>query len=144
MKPQVESPIRNERGQSMVEASISMVLIVLLLLGTVEFGRAFMISNSVTNAARVGARAAAIEPISNRTESGAVADTSLIVAAVRDEIAAVVGNNVANALSIQVSHSNGGLPVTSVTVSGTVPYMFNLAGPSFQLNRTVSYRDQML
>lgn len=136
--------IANQRGQSMVEAAISMGLIVILLLGTVEFGRGFMISNSVTNAARVGARAAAIEPLSNRDSNGAILDDSAIVAVVRREVAALVGDHVAQALTIRVEQSSRDFPVTSVTVSGSIPYMFKLIGPSFQLSRTVSYRDQVL
>lgn len=142
--PRTSGPIANERGQSMVEAAISMGLVIIMLLGTVEFGRGFMISNSVTNAARVGARAAAVEPLSNRDDTGKIIDDSAIIASVRQEIAALVGEGVAQALSIEVAQSSDSVPLATVTVSGTVPYMFNLVGSSFTLNRSVSYRDQTL
>lgn len=133
-----------QRGQSLAETAIGLAVVSLLLLGILEFGRAFMISNAVTNAARVGARAVAMEPATNRNSSGIVLNTTGIVDCVKEEIANTVGQPVANAVTVQVSQVTGvtNVPRARVTVSGQIPYMFNLVGSSFNLSRTVTYRDQ--
>lgn len=129
-----------ECGQALAETAIGLVIVIMLLMGIIEFGRAFMISNAVANAARVGARAAAIEM--NRDASGYITNQSQIVNAVRTELQQTVGPSLANSLSVVVSQPTTGVPLAQVTISGQVPYIFNLVGTSFQLNRAVSYRDQ--
>lgn len=135
--------LRNQSGQALAETAISLAIIVLMMLGTVEFGRAFMITNAIANAARVGARAAAMEPSSNRDTSGMIINKTNLINSVRSEISAVLGSAVANAMQIQVTQPTGSLPTARVTVTGTVPYIFKIVGPSFSIARTVSYRDQM-
>ncbi|MCL1593984.1 MAG: pilus assembly protein [Actinomycetia bacterium] len=51
---------RSERGAAIVEMALVMPLLLILVFGIVEFGRAFMTDISVTHAAREGARAYAI------------------------------------------------------------------------------------
>lgn len=131
-----------QRGQSLAETAIGLAVVTLLLLGILEFGRAFMISNAITNAARVGARAVAMEPATNRNSSGIVLNTTNIVNSVKEEIANTVGQPVANAVTVQVSQPSTLVARARVTVTGQIPYMFNLVGSSFTVNRTVTYRDQ--
>ncbi len=50
----------SSRGQALVEAAMVMPLLLLLLVGIMEFGRAWSIHQVVTDAARQGARKAAI------------------------------------------------------------------------------------
>ena len=134
--------IRQQSGQSLAETAIGLAVVSLLMLGILEFGRAFMISNAITNAARVGARAVAMEPATNRNSSGIVVNTTNIVASVKEEIANTVGQPVANAVTVSVSQPSTLVARARVTVSGQIPYMFNLVGTSFNLTRTVTYRDQ--
>lgn len=131
---------RREGGQALAETAIGLVIVIMLLMGIIEFGRAFMISNAVANAARVGARAAAIEM--DRDASGFISSHTQIVNAVRTELQQTVGPSLANSLSVVVSQPTAGVPLARVTITGQVPYIFNLVGTSFQLNRSVSYRDQ--
>ncbi len=49
---------RRTRGQSMVEFAVLAPIFFLLLLGTIDLGRAVYIYNSISDAAREGARAA--------------------------------------------------------------------------------------
>lgn len=49
-----------ERGAVAVEMAILLPLLLLILIGTMEFGRVFNVQNSLTQAAREGARHAAI------------------------------------------------------------------------------------
>ena len=53
------------RGAVAVEAALGLVLLVTLLLGMLEFGRALMVGQLVTNAAREGARLCVVDGTSN-------------------------------------------------------------------------------
>jgi len=52
--------VRADRGAAAVEFALVCVLLVMLLVGIVEFGRAYSAQLAVTHAAREGARAAAV------------------------------------------------------------------------------------
>ncbi len=47
---------RSERGQSAVELAVALPVLVLILMGTLDFGRAFYAYINITNAAREGAQ----------------------------------------------------------------------------------------
>ncbi len=51
---------RREKGQSMVELALILPILLLLLFGTIEFGRVFYSYITITSAVREGARAAAV------------------------------------------------------------------------------------
>jgi len=55
----------NSKGQTLVETALILPILLILVLGIVEFGRAMYIKNTLNNAARAGARAAAVLPIYN-------------------------------------------------------------------------------
>lgn len=52
--------IRGNRGQSVVEFALVLPLILLVLFGITEFGRAWMTANILTSAAREGCRLAVV------------------------------------------------------------------------------------
>jgi hypothetical protein len=52
---------RSERGQSLVEFALILPILVLLLVGVFDFGRAVYAFNTVSNAARQGARLAIVD-----------------------------------------------------------------------------------
>ena len=54
--------LRSERGQGLVELALVLPLLILLLAGTVDLGRAFFSYIEITNAAREGARAGSRMP----------------------------------------------------------------------------------
>ena len=58
MKPKQKE--QKERGAIAVEMAVLLPLLLLILIGTMEFGRVFNVQNSLTQAAREGARHAAI------------------------------------------------------------------------------------
>jgi Flp pilus assembly protein TadG len=63
---------QGQRGATIAEAALTVVALFTLLLGTVEFGRIFSIYQSVTNAAREGARyAVAPDPATGTLPSSA-------------------------------------------------------------------------
>ena len=52
--------IRSERGAAIIEMALAVPLLLLVGVGAVEFGRAYRTSRVLTNAAREGARVAAL------------------------------------------------------------------------------------
>jgi Flp pilus assembly protein TadG len=63
----------NRRGAAVVEFAVVAPLLVLLLLGMIEVGRAMMIGEATSGAARVGARAAVITGATNAGIANTVA-----------------------------------------------------------------------
>jgi hypothetical protein len=58
----------NERGQSLVETALVLPILLLILMGIFDFGRAVFAFNAVSNAAREAARVAIV----NQTTTGVV------------------------------------------------------------------------
>jgi Flp pilus assembly protein TadG len=52
--------LRNNRGQALVEFALLLPLVMLILIGIVEFGRAWQAKQTLTDAAREGARLAVV------------------------------------------------------------------------------------
>jgi Flp pilus assembly protein TadG len=52
----------NVKGQAIVELALVLFLLLLLVMGIFEFGRAMYIKNTLVHAARAGARAAVVTP----------------------------------------------------------------------------------
>src|SRR5258708_6394373 len=63
-----------ERGQSLVELALAMPVLLLLLLGTVDLGRAYYTYVAAENAAREGARYAASSPANTPTNNSRIRD----------------------------------------------------------------------
>lgn len=53
---------RGQKGQALVEMALSIMLLVVLVFGIIEFGRAMYTKNTLTNMARAGVRAAVVTP----------------------------------------------------------------------------------
>lgn len=60
------------RGAALVELAIVLPVFVTVMLGIIEFGRAFMVGQLVANAAREGARMAIVDGSSNSAVQSAV------------------------------------------------------------------------
>jgi Flp pilus assembly protein TadG len=121
-----------------VETAMVAVLFVTLVMCTLEFGRAWMVANMITHAARDGARIAAVVPASGRSTSGTISSTSSIETQVLTDIQNVVPTT---ALSAHVTQPTvNGVPMVQVLVSGSVPYLFYNA--SMSVSRTVTFRDE--
>ena len=55
----------NENGNELIEFAIILPLLLLVLFGITEFGRAIMVTNMLNTASREGARMAAVSPIAD-------------------------------------------------------------------------------
>jgi len=104
----VKSLARDNRGQELVEYALTLPVLLLLVLGIMEFGWAIFAYNSVANAAREGARV------------GAVLDGTIeeirptIEAAVKDRTGglALSGDNVTVTETVVYSNSDVSIQVT--------------------------------
>ena len=54
--------MKNQKGQALIETALIIPLLLLLVMGIFEFGRMMYMKNTLNNAARAGARAAAVTP----------------------------------------------------------------------------------
>lgn len=71
---------KNTHGQALVEMALVLFLLLLLVIGIFEFGRAMYIKNTLTHAARAGARAAVVTPgLESPLEDKPCTDTSTVV-----------------------------------------------------------------
>jgi Flp pilus assembly protein TadG len=163
--------MRRRQGQAMVEAAIFITFFVILAMGIVEFGRAFFLSNYIANAARDGARMAAVltYPNNGRNACQKITDFTTVRNQVNQELQAVglTGMNVNFVQSCATGASAppdcnaatncdpgtpptcnatpaGNIPYVTVCVSGSVNYLFNLplVGTGFGVNRSATFRDE--
>jgi len=133
----------SERGQALVEVGMVVTLLVTLIIGIIEAGRAFMVVVMISNAARDAARTAAAAGPSNRDASGNIsaATKSAIQSKVISQVAAV--DSTTTISSVDVTQAiTGGLPSVQVTVNGSVPLIFHLLGTSIPIARVVTFRDE--
>ncbi len=112
----------NDNGQAMVETALIISFLVLLVFGMTEFGRAMYTKNTLTNAARAGARVAVVTPASSYpTLSATPVDCSstqsnVIYAAVCTGI--IGGSGIQNKtvkVTISIQDPSGGTPSTPAT-----------------------------
>ena len=147
---------RNQRGQELAELGITIVLLMIVALGVLQFGSAWMVLNMVTHAARDGARLAsswadrgACQQINSDTQiRQAVNDRIATVSAVQFTV--TVGQNPPVTSSSPPCANPGSTPSVTVNVNGCVPYLFNIVGLSsggctggFKVNRTVTFADDL-
>jgi Flp pilus assembly protein TadG len=139
----VSAPRRfaNSRGQSLVEFSLSVLVLLMLLFGVVEVGRMVLVYTTVANAAKAGARYAIV----NGADSGSPcssADSSACVTTVKNFASAGGLNTSILLVSVNYPSTTGVCSTTSnatgcwVRVTANYPYnpfvgYFNL--PSINL-----------
>jgi Flp pilus assembly protein TadG len=58
---------RNEKGGALIEFALVLPLLLLVVFGITEFGRAVMVTNSLNTASREGARLAVVSSVSDST-----------------------------------------------------------------------------
>lgn len=102
------------RGQELVEFAIIVPVLVLILFGVLDLGRVFFGTIAITNAARVGARAAVLsfDPFNNTID-------------INEAVA--VANSEAQAGSLDLPH--GSISVTCLDALGNVTTACNSGNP---------------
>jgi Flp pilus assembly protein TadG len=107
---------RSERGQAMTEFAIVLPVLLLLLLGIVQLGVVWRDYVAVTDAARAGARKAAVSRYTNPQTAGC--------STVRSSAADLNQSR----LTCTVTVDGGLRPGSDVTVHVTYPYSISLLG----------------
>ena len=131
---------RGQRGQALAELGMVITVLVFLVMGIVEFGRAMMIANMITQAARDGARAAVVIPRDDPAVGCAIGDFSAIQTRVLDQIATVTPSAGFTVTATQTC--SGDIPLVQVQVTGTVSYIFGWLASGFDVSRTAAFRDE--
>jgi Flp pilus assembly protein TadG len=107
----------SERGAVAVEFALLVPVLILLILGIIEFGRAYNVQATLTNAAREGVRAMAI----NNSQSAARTAAKTATAQLKPSLA---DSNVSFSASTCVVGSQ-----MTVTISYNLSTMTGIAGP---------------
>lgn len=119
--------LRDDRGAAAVEFALVSIPLLMLLIGIVTYGQVFLRQNSLTNAARIGARTAAIEVAANR--SGAIADAQTAAAA-----ATVMPTVAASSVTISSVYWNG----SSFTAFSPTSCVSPVAGQTIYMRATIT------
>ena len=113
---------RGHSGQSLAEFALTVPMLLLLIIGMVEFARGWMVKQVITNVAREGARLAVL-PTSTQAQVAARVDSLLTDA----------GINPANASVTLTVCDGAGCTGQAEVVRVQVPYQFALVGPVLNL-----------
>lgn len=110
---------RVQRGATIAEAAVTVVALFTLILGTLDFGRAYSIYQTLTDGAREGARfAVAPDPTTEALPS---------VAEVQAHVTPFLSSNNIGSATVSVtatSHVINGVTITYTQVTVTAPYTF--------------------
>lgn len=105
--------MKNRCGQALVELALTLPLIIMLVMGTIEFGRMFHSYLVITNASREGARVA-ITGVDNTTINSRID---------------VVTASLDNTKEIIISPDDKGLRLSTIPVTVTINYNHNIITP---------------
>jgi Flp pilus assembly protein TadG len=124
----VQDRLRDQRGATAVEFALIVPLLIMLVLGIAEFGRAFQVQGTLSAAAREGVRVMALQN-----------DPAAARAAVRN--AATSLDPTITDAEIVISPStcptvNGGSTSVRLTVNYPMPYLTGFFGSGLNLNGT--------
>ena len=131
---------RREDGQAIVEFALVAPIFLLLVLGVVEFGRAFNVYQTVTDAAREGARTAVIANPTFTLDTVAARINANLNGAALDTASAIK--------TVTGFHTGTGTPLT---VSISYPYHLGWLQPfmswtnaqaSFNMNAVITFRNE--
>ena len=122
-----------QRGSTIVEMSIVMLLALMLIFGAVEFSRALYTYHAISNAARLGTRYAIVHGASCKP-SGCTASSDSIQTYVRSETLAVNASSLTASAAWTGTDLNGNTCSSTsegrgCTVTVTVTYPFNFILP---------------
>lgn len=118
--------VRSERGAALLEAAITLPLLLLVAMGIIEFGRAYQTWQVLTNAAREGARVAVLPGTNDAAVADRVQDylEAGQLPAAADATVTITRNNVI---------ANGVGNATGSTVVVTYPFEFIVLQPVARL-----------
>jgi Flp pilus assembly protein TadG len=129
----LKNKLRDERGVTAVEFGLIVPILLILVLGIIEFGHAFQVQGTLSSAAREGARAMALrnDPVQARDAV--------------QEAAAALNPGVTDAqISISPASCPTGMSDTNVTltIDYPMPFLTDFFGASIDLTGTGVMRCQ--
>jgi len=131
MRHHTRNFLRRDEGQAFVEFVIVLPILVLLIFGITQFGLAFRNYIAITDAARVGARAAAVKRTSSPCAAASTAIQNTVSAGqwsrISSRITCTAGANVGDQVSITIQY----------------PYSIGLPGVSVSGNLTANAKERM-
>ena len=142
---------RKENGQGLVEAALVVTLLVVLTLGSVEFGYSFVALHFLTQAASAGARVASTYQVGGRDTCGCFKDPTAVKSTIKAFVTTEVGQvaTISDVTVVQNTANNSGTcttpatPTVAVTVTGTIPRVSGLFGSTpVNFSRTETFRDE--
>jgi Flp pilus assembly protein TadG len=123
--------VGTDGGQTFVEFAIVLPILVLLIFGITQFGLAFRNYLAITDAARVGARAAAVKRTTGACPAARTAIENTVStgqwAQISSRIICTAGANVGDQVSISIAY----------------PYSIGLPGVSASGNLTANAKERM-
>jgi Flp pilus assembly protein TadG len=118
-----ETPVkRNDRGAAVVEFAIVLPLLVALLIGIAEFGRAYYTQTTLSGAAREGVRVMALKDSRPAARSAAVSAAKPLA----------ISEGQVTVSPASPGTCSAGLNAT-VTIAYTMPFITGLFGPTINL-----------
>ena len=123
-RSRLEALAKDKSGQSLVEFALVLIIMLLLVVGIIEFGRAFNVYQVLTNASREGARLAAL-PDGFTTSDAVLGQVNGYLVS-----AGIDPNNVA--VAIGGAGVDGGTG-SQVSITLSYPYQFFYVGPIIRL-----------
>ena len=131
MRQTTKSRLRRDDGQAFVEFAIVLPILVLIVFGITQFGLAFRNYLAITDAARVGARAAAVK----RTSSPCAAATT----AIQNTVSAGQWTQISSRITCTAGANVG----DQIKVTINYPYSIGLPGVSASGDLTASATERM-
>ena len=135
-----------ERGQSLAETGLVLLLLVGMTMAIIDFGRMLMLANMITSATRDAARVASAVPRVDRAANGNLCDTQSIKDIVINQLGDV-GLTLASG-DIAIDRAPTATPPTiTVTTTVNVPWIGIFAfvpgmTDNLAVNRSVTFRDE--
>lgn len=127
-----------EGGQSLVEFALGLVVLLLLIFGIIDFGRAAFARNAVASMAREGARYAIVHPAASEADIATVAKAA-VVGLDDDELEINVTNPDAYTVQVEVVYTFHVLtPLVGQFIEGSLDEGIVLRGCSIM---TIERRD---
>lgn len=123
---EINSGFLNEKGQSLVEMAIMMVVLLAIMGGVLDFGRMYFTYLALQNAAGEGASYGAINP--EWTDSGDNADPNNITYRVQNESTGNLIDWSTTTVTVDAPNIAGGAPIT-VSVS----YVYEVITPMIEI-----------
>ena len=94
---------RSAKGQSLIEFALVLGVLILMLMGIFDFGRAIYAYNVIANCAREGARMGIVDP--TNTDAIVEAAKSRAIALDADELAVTVTQPESNVIQVEVTYN---------------------------------------